>query len=93
MTRYQNDILRSVDVLIRDLPDEVHAELARRAAVADMSLRAYLQQVLSDHVAVPTVNEWLDRVAALDPVDTGGLSGAEIVAATRDEDDDALAER
>lgn len=82
-----------MDVLIRGLPDDVHAELARRAAASDMSLRAYLRQVLSDHVAVPSVNDWLDRVAALDPVDTGGLTGAEIVAAAQDEDDDALADR
>jgi hypothetical protein len=46
-----------VDVLIRDLPHEVHAELAYRAAEADVSLRAYLRQVLSDHVAVPSMGE------------------------------------
>jgi plasmid stability protein len=76
-----------MDVLIRDLPDEVHAELARRAAEADMSLRAYLRQVLSDHVAVPSMGEWLRQVRALGPANTGGPTGPELVAATRAEDD------
>jgi hypothetical protein len=80
-----------VDVLIRDLPDEVHAELARRAAASDMSLRAYLREVLTEHVAVPSMQEWLDRVRRLGPVDADGPSGATLVAAARDEDDELVA--
>lgn len=76
-----------MDVLIRDLPDEVHAELARRAAASDMSLRAYLREVLSDHVAVPSIGEWLQRVRDLGPAHAGGPAGSELVAAARVEDD------
>ncbi len=76
-----------MDVLIRDLPDDVHAELARRATEADVSLRAYLRQVLSDHVAVPSVGEWLRKVRALGPANTGGPTGPELVADSRAEDD------
>ncbi len=79
-----------MDVLFRDLPDEVHAELARRAAASDMSLRAYLRQVLSEHVAVPSMDEWLEHVRDLGPAHTGGLTGAELVAAARAEDDALL---
>lgn len=80
-----------MDVLIRDLPDEVHAELAQRAAASDMSLRAYLRQVLSEHVALPSIHEWLERIQELGPVDAGGSSGADVVAAARDEDDEFVA--
>jgi hypothetical protein len=80
-----------MDVLIRDLPDDVHAELARRAATRDMSLRAYLREVLSDHVAVPSMSEWLQRVRDLGPADTGGPTGPDLVAATRAEDDELMA--
>lgn len=79
-----------MDVLIRDLPDEVHAELARRAAARDMSLRAYLREVLSDHVAVPSMTEWLQHVRDLGPAHAGGPTGAELVAAARAEDDEIV---
>ncbi|CAN5465173.1 hypothetical protein BH20ACT18_BH20ACT18_05790 [soil metagenome] len=79
-----------MDVLIRDLPDDVHAELASRAAASDMSLRAYLRAVLSDHVAVPSMSEWLQRVADLGPAHAGGPTGPELVAAARVEDDELV---
>jgi hypothetical protein len=76
-----------MDVLLRDLPDELHAELVSRAAASDMSLRAYLREVLSDHVAVPSMGEWLQRVDELGPAFTVGSTGAELVAVARAEDD------
>lgn len=79
-----------MDVLIKGLPDAVHAELSRRAAVADMSLRAYLRTVLSDHVAVPGMDEWLQRLRDLGPAHAGGPSGPELVAAARAEDDELV---
>lgn len=75
-------------MLIRDLPDNVHAELARRAAARDMSLRAYLRELLSAHVAVPSMGEWLQRVRDLGPAHAGGPTGPEVVAAARTEDDE-----
>lgn len=81
-----------MDVLIKDLPDEVHAELVRRAAAADKSLRAYLREVLTDHVAVPSIDHWLQRVRELGPAHEAGPTGAELIAAARAEDD-ALAGR
>lgn len=80
-----------MDVLIRDLPEEIHAELARRAAASDLSLRAYLQEVLSDHVGVPSMGEWLEAVRKLGPAHAGGPTGPELVAAGRTDDDDLVA--
>ena len=77
-----------MDVLIRDLPDDVHAELARRAAASDMSLRAYLRQLMSNHVALPSMSEWLRRVQDLGPAHAGGPTGPALVAAARAEDDE-----
>lgn len=76
-----------MDVLIRDLPAEVHAELTRRAAAEDKSLRAYLCEVLTEHVAVPSMEQWLGRLRELGPNHVGAPSGAELVAAARAEDD------
>ena len=88
--RYQSDTLVHVDVLIRDLPAEVHAELARRAAAEDKSLRAYLREVLTEHVAVPSMDQWLGRLRELGPTHVGGLTGADLVATTRAEDDELV---
>lgn len=79
-----------MDVLIRGLPDEVHAELARRAAASDMSLRAYLRAVLSDHVTVPSMSEWLQQVRDLGPAHGGGPTGTDLVAAARAEADELV---
>ena len=79
-----------MDVLLRDLPDDVHQELTRRAAASDMSLRAYLRAVLSAHVAVPSMGDWLERVRNLGPVPTDGQTGSELVAAARAEDDELV---
>lgn len=77
-----------MDVLIRGLPPEVHAELARRAAAEDKSLRAYLCEVLTEHVAVPSMDQWLGHLRELGPTHVGGPIGAELVAAARAEDDE-----
>jgi antitoxin FitA len=53
----------SVNMHLRDVPDEVHAELAARATRAGMTLRQYVVDVLASHVELPTIDDWLDRVA------------------------------
>jgi len=77
-----------MDVLIRDLPGKVHADLARRAAARNMSLQAYLHELLSDHVAVPSMGEWLQQVRDLGPAHAGRPTGPELVAAARAEEDE-----
>ncbi len=79
-----------MDVLIRDLPDEVHAELVRRAATEDKSLRSYLRGVLTEHVAAPSMEQWLQRLRDLGPTHVGGPNGAELVAAARAADDELV---
>lgn len=79
-----------MDVLIRDLPPEVHAELTRRAALEDKSLRAYLHKVLTEHVATPSMEQWLEHLRELGPNHSGGPTGAEIVADSRAEDDELI---
>lgn len=79
-----------MDVLIRGLPVEVHAELARRAAAGDKSLRAYLCEILTAHVATPSMDEWLKQINELGPNHAGGPTGAELVSDARTEDDELI---
>ncbi|MGI8563492.1 MAG: hypothetical protein ACR2MZ_08035 [Candidatus Dormibacter sp.] len=43
--------------------------------------------MLTEHVDVPSMGEWLRRVRGLGPAHAGGLTGPELVAVVSAEDD------
>lgn len=55
---------------IRNVTDETHSVLKRRAAAAGMSLQEYLLSVLSDFAGRPTVHEVITRA--------GGRAGGKV---------------
>jgi antitoxin FitA len=57
-------------VQIKDVPEETHAVLRRRAAAAHQSLQEYLRSRLIDEASSPTVDEVLDRA--------GGRAGGSV---------------
>lgn len=66
-------------IQIRDVPDDVHAELRQRAAAADLSLSKYCLRELERIVARPTMAEVLQRARS----QPGGASSRAIVNAVR----------
>ena len=50
------------NILVRDLPDEVHAALADRAARRGQSLQQYLAGELARLAERPSLDEALDRI-------------------------------
>lgn len=68
-------------VLVRDLPDEVHRELVRRAAASGQSLQHYLAGQLTQLVETPTLEDVLQRIESR----SGGRVGAEAVTDLADE--------
>lgn len=50
-------------VLVRDLPDDVHASLQRRAEAAGQSLQQYLATELTRLASMPTMNDVLARIS------------------------------
>ena len=50
------------NVLIRDLPEDVHANLLRRAEAAGQSLQQYLSSELTRVAQSPTLTEVLARI-------------------------------
>lgn len=48
-------------IQVKDVPDDVHATLRRRAAIAGMSLQEYLRGRLVEDAHTPTLEEVLDR--------------------------------
>lgn len=91
--RYGIILSMPTNLHVRDVPDEVHAALVARAERAGMSLRQYTIEVLEEHCALPTLGDWLGGLAALPPAE-GGMSAAEAVRRSREEDDaEVLRER
>jgi plasmid stability protein len=50
------------NVLVRDIPDEVHAALQRRAEKRGQSLQQYLASELKRLAERPSLDEVLDRI-------------------------------
>jgi hypothetical protein len=79
----------TVHFQIRDLPDELHQILRRRAAARGLSLRQYALEVLREHCQQPTLDEWLDDLGRLTPVPLS-TPAAEAVHLAREAEEDAL---
>jgi hypothetical protein len=65
-------------IRIRHVPDEVHAKLEARAALAGMSLSEYLLSEVRRSLERPTRAEILERIARRGPVNPR-VPAAEIV--------------
>ena len=70
------------NVLVRDLPDDVHASLQRRAESAGQSLQQYLATELTRLASMPTMEDVLARIARRN----GGRVGLERAVADLDEE-------
>ncbi len=57
-------------IQVKDVPEDVHATLRRRAAVAGQSLQEYLLARLVEDAHTPTLDELLDRA--------GGRAGGRV---------------
>ncbi|GAA4981674.1 FitA-like ribbon-helix-helix domain-containing protein [Kineococcus glutinatus] len=71
-------------VRIDDVPDETHAVLRRRAALAHQSLQEYLLAKLVEEASTPTLDDVLDRAGGRAD---GSLSFRDAVEAVRDDRD------
>jgi antitoxin FitA len=70
------------NVLVRDLPEDVHFDLQRRAEEAGQSLQQYLASELTRLARTPTMTEVLARIGGR----RGGRVGLSTAIADLDED-------
>ena len=75
----------TVQITIREVPDEVRDELAARAALRGQSMQEYLRGELERLASKPSVEAWLDRVQERKAVYRTRVSADEITEA-RDQD-------
>ena len=71
-------------IQIKNVPDDVHDVLRRRARDAGQSLQSYLLAQLTDQAHKPTVAELLDRVRTRSGATGTIAEAAAIVRADRD---------
>ena len=71
-------------IQIKNVPDETHAELCRRAAAARQSLQEYLRTLLIDEASRPTLVEVLARAGGRAGGDLGFEAAAAAVRGDRD---------
>jgi plasmid stability protein len=71
-------------IQIKDVPEDVHATLRRRAAASGKSLQEYLLARLADEARAPTLEEILDRIEERSGGRVGFKAAARAVQAERD---------
>ena len=67
---------------VKDVPEDLHRELRRRADLAGLSIRDYLLRLIRNDQQRPPATEWLARLRRLEPLDLGALA-ADLVQADR----------
>lgn len=71
-------------VQVKNVPDDVHATLRRRAATAGQSLQEYVLARLVDDAHTPTLEELLDRAGGRAGGRAGFKAAARAVRSDRD---------
>jgi plasmid stability protein len=56
---------------VKDVPDELHRELRRRADLDGLSIRDYLLRLIRNDQQRPPTKEWMSRLRRLEPLDLG----------------------
>jgi plasmid stability protein len=79
-------------IQVRNVPDQLHSELKARAAKRGIALSDYVLDLIEEDLAVPTLEEGLERVMRL-PRPRVPVRGSELVAAARAEREDELQQR
>jgi antitoxin FitA len=69
---------------VKDVPDQIHDVLRRRAAAAGQSLQEYVMSLLEEHAAAATVKEVFERISFRSG---GSISFGDAVAVIRSDRD------
>jgi hypothetical protein len=73
-------------IQVKDVPEELHEALRRRAIQEGMTLADYVLDLIRRDLGLPSRREWLERLATREPV-RGDFDVAEELRAARAERD------
>ena len=82
--RYERQNGAMPSIQIKDVPEETHDVLRRRAVAAHQSLQEYLRSQLIDQASRPTVDEVMERAAERTGGQVSFRAAARAVRADRD---------
>jgi hypothetical protein len=71
-------------IQVRNVSNRLHDELVRRAKSRNLTLTAYVEEILERELARPPREEVFGRIASREPIDLG-RSSAELIRAEREE--------
>jgi plasmid stability protein len=72
-------------IQVKDVPEELHEALRRRAVAQGMTLADYVLDLIRRDLGVPSRREWFERLATREPVKLGPGEAAEMIRAERAE--------
>lgn len=76
--------MRMAIIQVRGVSARAHKSLKAKAGKEGKSLSEYLRVELERLAELPTIDDWLERVASREPV-VGGESSADAIRAAREE--------
>jgi antitoxin FitA len=78
-------------IQIKNIPDDLHEQLRERARKQGQSLSDYVRKLIELDLALPTTEEWLERIRRRDPVtDVGPGEIAALIAEGRRKRDEQI---
>jgi antitoxin FitA len=72
-------------IQVKDVPEELHQALRRRAIQEGMSLADYVLDLIRRDLGLPSRREWFERLATREPVNLPPGAAAEHIRAARAE--------
>jgi hypothetical protein len=72
-------------IQVKDVPEELHEALRRRALEQGMTMADYVLDLIRRDLGLPSRREWFERLATREPVNLRPGEAAEIVRAERAE--------
>ena len=78
-------------IQVKDVPEELHEALRRRAVQEGMTLADYVLDLIRRDLGLPSRREWLERLATREPVNIDRDTIVEALHAARAERDDLAA--
>lgn len=79
-------------IQVKDVPDELHDELRRRARLRNTTVRDYVLGLIEADQRLPTMDEWLAELEQDPPVELGATTTADAVREGREERERQLEE-
>ena len=73
-----------VNIQVRDVPDEVHRALLRKAETAGQSLQQFLTAQLTHVAETPTLDEFIDQMKQHEPLTISFEDVVDAIEAERD---------